>query len=84
MSVKIQDCLRNLGLCRPGEHPLFRGYGLNDVDSPYGLSYGEVKNQVAEYYPDVDSVFIERRSTAGDLALGQYRYTITFRGVEGR
>ena len=83
MSVNLGNCLKNLTLCRPGEHCLYRGYGVNAVDSPYGLSYGDVKSQCSAYYPDVDNIEITKRSTSNDYELGTYRYTISIKGVNG-
>lgn len=84
MSVDTGKCLRNMTICRPREHILFRDFGLNDVDSPYGLSVGVVKAQCSQFYPDVDSIEIKRRASEDDFALGRYRYTISAKGVEGR
>ena len=30
--MDIQSSLKNMCMCRRGEHPLYRGYGLNGVD----------------------------------------------------
>lgn len=78
--MRIENCLKNFLECRRGEHILFRSFGLGNVDSPYGLSKGEIKSQIAKFYPDLIGVKVISRNTAGGLALGQYSYTIEFTG----
>jgi hypothetical protein len=78
--MKIENCLKNFLECRRGDHILFRSFGIGNIDSPYGLSKGEIKAQIAKYYPNLTGVKVTSRNTSDGLALGQYSYTIEFSG----
>lgn len=78
--MNIENCLKNFLECRRGDHILFRNFGLGNVDSPFGLSKGEIKAQIAKYYPNLSDVNIVSKNTANNLAHGQYSYAIDFSG----
>lgn len=83
MSVNIKNCFKNMVICRTGEHCLYRNFGLNNVDSPYGISYSDVKFQCKTFYPDIEDIEITRRSTMNELQVGQFKYSISVKGAEG-
>lgn len=78
--MNIEICLKNFLECRRGDHILFRSFGLGNVDSLFGVSKGEIKAQIAKYYPNLSDVNIISKNTANNLAHGQYSYVIDFSG----
>lgn len=78
--MDIGKCLQNFARCRRSEHILFRGYGLNVIDSPRGLRTGDIKTQLAEYYPDVTGVSVIARNTYDGVSQGHFAYDIDFTG----
>lgn len=78
--MNIEICLKNFLECRRGDHILFRSFGLGNVDSPFGVSKGEIKAQIAKYYPNLSDVSIVSKNTTNNLAHGQYSYTVDFSG----
>lgn len=83
MSVDIKTCIKNLTTCRTGDHILFRSYGLNAIDEPGGLTLGDVKAQLAAFYPDARGLRIVQTTTPEAAALGGRSYTITLDGNNG-
>lgn len=83
MSVDIKTCVANMARCRRGDHILFRSFGLNVIDSPGGLTLGDVKTQIAAYFPDASGVRVVSTTTAEQGALGGRSYTITLDGNNG-
>lgn len=78
--MNIENCLKNFLECRRGDHILFRNFGLGNVDSPFGVSKGEIKAQIAKYYPNLSDVSIVSKNTSNNLAQGHYSYIIDFSG----
>lgn len=54
------QCIVNMIMCKQGEHPLFRSFGLGAVTDQVGrLRKSQVTQEIARWYPGVDSVEIE-------------------------
>ena len=46
-------CIVNMINCRPGEHCLFRSFGLGVVDQMGRLRKSQVTQELARWYPNV-------------------------------
>jgi hypothetical protein len=51
-SGNVVKLIANLVQTEPGEHCLFRAYGVSSVDSVYAPTRGRVTAQTARWYPD--------------------------------
>lgn len=79
--MDIQTSLKNMCMCRRGEHPLYRGYGLNGVDGS-GLRKAEIKQQLDAFYPEIRNVEIKNNNTLDDISSGHFKYEISVSGYE--
>lgn len=80
MATKIQNCVKNMLICKTRSHCLFRGFGLNSVDRVGGVKRSEIKKQLTTYFPEVTKFDIKQKSTFGDLQQGSFAYEITVTG----
>ena len=79
--MNIQTSLKNMCLCRRGEHCLYRAFGLNNVDAR-GLKKSEIKLQLETYYPEIKSTEIISQNTLDEVQQGHFHYEIKVNGYE--
>ena len=79
--MNIQNCIKNMLVTTPGEHCLFRRFGVRVVDEPGGVKSSEIREKMAMYYPNIKNVDISAISTFSDFQKGQYRYNISVDGL---
>lgn len=79
--IDAGECITNMMSCRPGEHCLYRDYGLNVVDRAGGLRRADIKAQIEKFYPDVTSVEITNKTTDSDALTGRFVYDVHVKGT---
>lgn len=73
MAQDNAKCIKNMIVCRAGEHCLFRSYGLGGcVDSPQGIPAGILRREVSRWYPGlrVRGVVVKHADGAGNFTYG--------------
>ena len=64
------QCIVNMINCKQGEHPLFRSFGLGAVTDQVGrLRKSQVTQEIAKWYPRVDTVEIDIRNGVYDVRI---------------